>query len=80
MPSTQDPRRLPRLYWREMKCLKDAAVSIRLSRDDLARRVRAVEVIKAIACSGFPPTWWTLRVPPPDRDHGMASKPAWIMG
>jgi hypothetical protein len=49
--SATDPRRQPDLYWKEMEELKAAAVCMRLCRNRLARRVRAVDLLKAIASS-----------------------------
>jgi hypothetical protein len=42
---------MPRLYWRELGQLKAAAIYMRLYRNELAKRVRAVEIVKAVASS-----------------------------
>src|SRR6185437_5121441 len=41
----------PDLYWRELVQLKAAAIYTRLFRNRVARRVRTVEVVKAISSS-----------------------------
>jgi hypothetical protein len=64
MSHSDNKLRLPTLYWREMKRLKDAAVGIRLSRNHLGRRVRAVELVKAIASSGGIAGWVVWRAVP----------------
>ncbi|MCJ2093218.1 hypothetical protein MKK67_12060 [Methylobacterium sp. J-072] len=50
-------RRQPDLYWRQLQQLKASSVCIRLYRNQLARRVRAVEIIKAVASSGSIAGW-----------------------
>jgi hypothetical protein len=57
MATTQDPRRQPDLYWKEMEQLKAASVCIRLCRNQLAKRVRAVELVKVIGSSGGIAGW-----------------------
>jgi hypothetical protein len=47
-----DGRRQADLYWRQIEQLNGAAVCIRLYRNRLARRVKAVEITKACASSG----------------------------
>jgi hypothetical protein len=47
-----DNKRQAELYWRQIEQLKAAAVCIRLYRNQLARQVKAVEIIKAVASSG----------------------------
>jgi hypothetical protein len=53
-----DNRRQADLYWRQIEQLKAAAVCIRLTRNRLTRRVRAVEIIKAAASSGAIAGWF----------------------
>jgi hypothetical protein len=53
-----DSRRQADLYWRQIEQLKGSAVCIRLCRNRLARRVRAVEVVKAVASSGAIAGWF----------------------
>ena len=53
-----DNKRQAELYWRQIEQLKGAAVCIRLSRNQLARRVKTVDVIKAIASSGAIAGWF----------------------
>ncbi len=57
MSTTQDPRRQPDLYWREMEQLKAASVCIRLCRNQLAKQVQAVDLVKAIASCGGIAGW-----------------------
>jgi hypothetical protein len=61
MLETSNPRRQPDLYWRELEQLKAASVCIRLCRNQLARRVRAVDLVKAIASSGALAGWVVWR-------------------
>jgi len=56
-----DSRRQPYLYWRQIEQLKAAAVCIRLYRNRLARRVRAIEIVKAVASSGAIAGWAASR-------------------
>jgi hypothetical protein len=56
-----DSRRQPYLYWRQIEQLKAAAVCIRLYRNRLARRVRALEILKAVASSGAIAGWAASR-------------------
>ena len=53
-----DEKRQADLYWRQIEQLKGAAVCIRLYRNRLARRVRTVEIIKAVASSGAVAGWF----------------------
>ena len=46
------------LYWRQIEQLKAASVCIRLYRNQLARRVRTIEIIKAIASNGAIAGWF----------------------
>jgi hypothetical protein len=55
-----DSRRQADLYWRQIEQLKAAAVCIRLYRNQLAGRVRAVEIIKAVASSGAIAGWFAF--------------------
>jgi hypothetical protein len=55
-----DNKRQADLYWRQIEQLKGAAVCIRLYRNRLARRVRTVEIIKAVASSGAIAGWFAL--------------------
>lgn len=50
-------RRQPDLYWKQLQQLKAASVCIRLYRNQLARQVRTVEIIKAVASSGSIAGW-----------------------
>lgn len=52
-----DGRRLPDLYWRELKQLKASAIAIRLYRNRMQSRLRWVELIKAIAGNGAIAAW-----------------------
>ncbi len=52
-----NPLRAPDLYWKELQQLKAACVCMRLYRNRLGRRVRAVEIIKAVASSGGIAGW-----------------------
>jgi hypothetical protein len=68
MPSTEpasselpDPRRQPDLYWRQFAQLKAASICIRLYRNRLARWVRAVELVKAVASGGAIAGWVVWR-------------------
>jgi hypothetical protein len=56
-----DPLRQPRLYWEQLKQLKTACIVIRLYRNRLSRRVRTVEVVKAVASSGGIAGWVVWR-------------------
>ena len=53
-----DNRRQADLYWRQIEQLKGAAVCIRLYRNQLARRVKAVDITKAVASSGAIAGWF----------------------
>ena len=53
-----DNKRQADLYWRQVEQLKGAAVCIRLYRNKLARRVKAVEIVKAAASSGAIAGWF----------------------
>ena len=56
--SSYDNRRQADLYWRQVEQLKGAAVCIRLYRNRLARRVKTVEIVKAVASSGAIAGWF----------------------
>lgn len=47
----------PKLYWRELGQLKAAAVCVRLFRSRMSKRVRAIEIVKAIASSSAIAGW-----------------------
>ncbi len=49
--------REPALYWQQLQQAKAAAICMRLYRNRAGRRVRAVEVIKAVASSGSIAGW-----------------------
>jgi hypothetical protein len=49
--------RAPDLYWKELQQLKAACVCMRLHRNRVGQRVRAVEIIKAVASSGGIAGW-----------------------
>jgi hypothetical protein len=53
-----DAKRQSDLYWRQMEQLKAACVCMRLVRNRYARRVRTVELIKAVASSGAVAGWF----------------------
>lgn len=53
-----DSKRQADLYWRQIEQLKAAAVCIRLYRNQVARRVKTVEIIKAVASSGAIAGWF----------------------
>jgi hypothetical protein len=53
-----DNKRQADLYWRQIEQLKGAAVCIRLYRNRLAHRVKAVEIVKAVASSGAIAGWF----------------------
>ena len=55
-----DNRRQADMYWRQIEQLKAAAVCIRLYRNQLARRVKAIEMVKAIASSGAIAGWFAF--------------------
>ncbi len=55
-----DDRRPADLYWRQIEPLKAAAICIRLYRNQLGRRVKAVELIKAAASSGAIAGWFAF--------------------
>jgi hypothetical protein len=52
-----DNRRQALLYWRQLGQLKAACICMRLYRNQLGRRVRAVEIVKAVASSGGIAGW-----------------------
>ena len=56
----QEKRRQADLYWRQIEQLKGAAICIRLYRNQLARRVKAVDIIKAVASSGAIAGWFAF--------------------
>ena len=51
------PLRQPTLYWKQLQELKAACICIRHYRNRLARRVRAVEIVKAVGSSGGIAGW-----------------------
>ena len=53
-----DSKRQAELYWRQIEQLKGAAVCIRLYRNRLAKRVKLVEIVKAVASSGAIAAWF----------------------
>lgn len=57
MSNSPNPRRQPDIYWRQMEQLKAASVCIRLYRNRLARWVRGVELVRAVASSGSIAAW-----------------------
>jgi hypothetical protein len=57
MSETSAPRRQPELYWSQLVQLKAASICIRLYRNQLARWVRGVEVVKAVGSSGAIAAW-----------------------
>ena len=57
MSDTLNARRQPALYWKQMTELKGAAICIRLYRNQLARQIRAVELVKAIGSGGGIAGW-----------------------
>lgn len=57
MSNNPNPRRQPDIYWRQMEQLKAASVCIRLYRNRLARWVRGVELVRAVASSGSIAAW-----------------------
>jgi hypothetical protein len=56
MPITPSYRQ-PDLYWKQLQELKAAAVCTRLYRNRMAKWVRAVELVKAVASSGAIAAW-----------------------
>lgn len=57
MPS----RRQPDLYWKQLEQLKAASICLRLYRNRLGLRVRAVEIVKSVASSGSIAGWVIFR-------------------
>lgn len=57
MSDNLNSRRQPDLYWKQLLQLKAACICIRLYRNQMARRVRAVELIKAVGSSGGIAAW-----------------------
>jgi hypothetical protein len=55
---------MPKLYWRELGQLKAAAIYMRLYRNRLARYVRAVEIVKAVASSSAIAGWAIFQMVP----------------
>jgi hypothetical protein len=55
-----DSKRQADLFWRQIEQLKAAAVCIRLHRDQLARYVRVIEVVKAVSSSGAVAGWFAF--------------------
>lgn len=56
-----DSRRQAELYWRQIIQLKAGAVCVRLYRNRLARRLRAVDIVKAVAASTAVSGWLVFR-------------------
>lgn len=48
---------LPDIYWAQLRQVKAGALYMRLYRNRLARRVRAIELIKAVSSSGAIAGW-----------------------
>ena len=48
---------LPSLYWAQLRQVKAAGIYMRLYRNRLAKRVRAIELIKAVSSSGAIAGW-----------------------
>jgi hypothetical protein len=61
MSDAPNPRRQPDLYWKQLAQLKGASICIRLYRNQLARRVRLVELLKAIGSGGGIAGWVVWR-------------------
>jgi hypothetical protein len=61
MSDTLNARRQPALYWKQMAELKGAAICIRLYRNQLAQRIGAVELVKAIGSGGGIAGWVVWR-------------------
>jgi hypothetical protein len=61
MPEIANPRRQSDLFWREMEQLKAASICIRLCRNKLGERVRALDLVKAFASSGGIAGWVVWR-------------------
>ena len=61
MSDAPTSHRQPDLYWKQLGQLKAASICIRLYRNQLARRVRAVELIKAIGSGGGIAGWVVWR-------------------
>jgi hypothetical protein len=57
MSGNSNARRQPDLYWKQIEQLKAASICMRLYRNQLAKRVRGVEFVKAIASSGGIAGW-----------------------
>ncbi len=58
VPNARDSQlRATLMYWQAMSDLKLRSVTMRLDRDRLARAIRSVEAIKAIATSGGVAGW-----------------------
>jgi hypothetical protein len=52
-----DGRRQPDLYWRQIEQLKAACIAMRLYRNQMHRRLRAVDLVKAISGNGAIAAW-----------------------
>ncbi|MEI9965795.1 MAG: hypothetical protein WDM92_15245 [Caulobacteraceae bacterium] len=52
-----DSLRQPDLYWKQLQELKAACICIRLYRNRLSRRLRLIEIVKAIGSSGGIAGW-----------------------
>jgi hypothetical protein len=61
MSDRPNARRHPALYWGQLFRLKTASISARLYRNRVGRRVRLVELVKAIASSGAIAGWVVWR-------------------
>jgi hypothetical protein len=61
MSDNPNPRCQTDLYWKQFAQRKAASICIRLYRNQLARRVRAVEVVKAVESSGAIAGWAVWR-------------------
>jgi hypothetical protein len=64
MSDRPNPRRQPDLYWKQLAQLKAASICIRLYRNQLAQRVRAVEIVNAVGSSGAIAGWVVWRAWP----------------
>ena len=57
MARTSSLLRQPDLYWKQLQQLKAACICIRLYRNRLGKRGKAVEIVKAVASSGGIAGW-----------------------
>ncbi len=60
----RDDRRQAELYWRQIIQLKGGAVCVRLYRNRMAGRLRAIEIVKAVASSTAVSGWIVFRTYP----------------